>query len=120
MKKSIKKIIAVILSIVTLFSCTSMMSFAADDEPVEEITNSLGDWANALLNYDLSDFYEFISAILAIFGFKGDFEGVHSLPELMNEWFTNLGPLGDIYDKFINNVDTASFLAFLLGLFNLS
>ena len=116
MKKSIKKIIAVILSIVTLFSCTSMMSFAADDEPVEEITNSLGDWANALLNYDLSDFYEFISAILAVFGFKGDFEGVHSLPELMNEWFEMLGPIGDFYENFINSIGTSDLLELLMGL----
>lgn len=120
MKKSFTKVIAALLSVLMVFSCTGFMSFAADNEQMDNISDSFGDWVNALSNYKLSDFYEFISAVLAVFGFKGSFEGVHSLPELMNEWFENLGPLGDIYEKFINNVDTTSFLNFLLGLFKLS
>lgn len=120
MKKSFTRILAALLSVLMLLSGTSVMSFAADNEQMENIGEAFGDWVSALSNYKLSDFYEFISAVLKVFGFKGDFEGVHSLPELMNEWFESLGFLGDIYEKFINNVDTTAFLNFLLGLFKLS
>lgn len=119
MKKSFTKFIAAVLTVVMLLSCTGIMSFAATNSPSEEIGDALGDWVNAISTYKWEDFFEFISAVLAVFGFKGKFEGVHSLPELMNEWFENLGPLGDLYELFINNVDTTSFLTFLLGLFGL-
>ena len=54
-------------------------------------------------------------ALLGFFGFQGSFEGVHSLPELMNEWFEMLGPIGDMYENFINSVNTSELLAFLMG-----
>jgi hypothetical protein len=116
MKKSFTKVIAAVLSVLMLLSCTSVMSFAADDQQMENISDSFGDWFSALSNYKVSDFYEFISAILSVFGFKGSFEGVHSLPELMNEWFEMLGPIGDFYENFINSIGTSDLLDLIMGL----
>lgn len=113
MKKSVTKIIAAVLTVVMLISGASITSFAAS--PVENIGEAFNDWIDSLASYSWDDFFGFVSAILGLFGFKGDFEGVHSLPELMNEWFEMLGPIGDFYENFINNVDTSEFLNFLLS-----
>ncbi len=113
MKKVFKKALAVVMCVALLISGTSIMSFAAT--PGENVSSALNDWINAISNYKWSDFFEFITTILGFFGFKGSFEGVHSLPELMTEWFEMLGPIGEIYDNFINSVNTSELLAFLMG-----
>ena len=118
MKKSFKKVLAVVMCVAVLLSGTSIMSFAVTSR--ENLGEAVNDWINAISSYTWDDFFGFVTAILGFFGFQGSFEGVHSLPELMNEWFESLGFLGDIYEKFINNVDTTAFLNFLLGLFKLS
>ncbi len=114
MKKSFKKVIAAVMCVAVLLSGTSILSLAAT--PGENMSDALNDWVNALSNYKWSDFFGFVTAILGLFGFEGSFEGVHSLPELVNEWFEMLGPIGDIYENFINSTDTAGLLAFLMGL----
>lgn len=114
MKKSFKKVIAAVVCVAVLLSCTSIMSFAAT--PGENMSDALNDWINALSNYKWSDFFGFVTTILGFFGFQGSFEGVHSLPELVNEWFEMLGPIGDMYENFINSVNTSELLAFLMGL----
>ena len=114
MKKSFKKAIAVVMCVAMLISGTSIMSFAATSG--ENASDALNDWVNAISSYSWDDFFGFVTTILGFFGFQGGFEGVHSLPELMNEWFEMLGPIGDIYENFINSTDTAGLLAFLMGL----
>ena len=114
MKKSFTKVLAAVMCVVVLLSGTSVMSFAATSS--ENLGTAVNDWINAISSYSWDDFFGFVTAILGFFGFEGSFEGVHSLPELMNEWFEMLGPIGDIYDNFINNTDTAGLLAFLMGL----
>lgn len=113
MKKSFKKVLAVIMCVAVLLSGTSIMSFAATSS--ENLGEAVNDWINAISSYSWDDFFGFVTAILGFFGFEGSFEGVHSLPELMNEWFEMLGPIGEIYENFINSVNTAEFLAFLMG-----
>lgn len=116
MKKSFTKVIAAVMTVVMLIAGTSIMSFAAT--PGENISSALNDWIDAITNYKWEDFFGFVSAILGVFGFQGDFEGVHSLPELMNEWFEMLGPIGDFYENFINNISTSDLLGFLMGFLN--
>ncbi len=113
MKKSFTRVIAAVLTVVVLIAGTSLMSFAAT--PGENIESAFSDLINAITTYSWDDFFGFVSAILGVFGFQGDFEGAHSIPELVNEWFEMLGPIGDFYENFINNVNTADLLAFLLG-----
>ncbi len=116
MKKSFTKVIAAVLTVVVLLTGTSIMSFAAT--PAENIKAAFSDFVNAISTYKWEDFFGFVTAILGVFGFKGEFNGVHSIPELVNEWFEMLGPIGDFYENFINNVNTADLLAFLLGFVN--
>ena len=113
MKKSFKKVLAVVMCVAVLLSGTSIMSFAATSG--ENLGDAVNDWINAISNYQWSDFFGFVTAILGFFGFQGSFEGVHSLPELMTEWFEMLGPIGEIYDNFINNIGTSELLDFLMG-----
>jgi len=113
MKKVFKKALAVVMCVALLISGTSIMSFAAT--PGENVSDALNDWINAISSYSWNDFFEFVTTILGFFGFKGSFEGVHSIPELVNEWFEMLGPIGEIYENFINSVTTSEFLAFLMG-----
>ena len=113
MKKSFKKVLAVLMCVAMLLAGTTVMSSAATTS--ENLSEALNDWVDAISNYKWEDFFGFVSAILGVFGFQGDFEGVHSLPELMNEWFEMLGPIGDFYENFINNVNTGELLGFLLG-----
>ncbi|MBQ3499553.1 MAG: hypothetical protein IJA87_10560 [Clostridia bacterium] len=113
MKKSFKKVLAVVMCVAVLLSGTSIMSFAATSR--ENLGEAVNDWINAISSYTWDDFFGFVTAILGFFGFQGSFEGVHSLPELVNEWFEMLGPIGEIYENFINSVTTSEFLAFLMG-----
>jgi len=113
MKKSFKKVLAVVMCVAVLLSGTSIMSLAATSS--ENLGEAINDWINAISSYTWDDFFDFVTAILGFFGFKGSFEGVHSLPELVNEWFEMLGPIGEIYENFINSVTTSEFLAFLMG-----
>ncbi len=113
MKKSFKKVLAVVMCVAVLLSGTSIMSFAATSS--ENLGEAVNDWINAISSYTWDDFFGFVTAILGFFGFQGSFEGVHSLPELVNEWFEMLGPIGEIYENFINSVTTSEFLAFLMG-----
>ena len=113
MKKSFRKVLAVVMCVAVLLSGTSIMSFAATSS--ENFGEALNDWINAISSYTWDDFFGFVTAILGFFGFQGSFEGVHSLPELVNEWFEMLGPIGEIYENFINSVTTSEFLAFLMG-----
>lgn len=116
MKKS-KKVIAVVLCMAMLLGATSITSFAADNS--EEWNNILGaaaDWLEALLNFDMSDFNGFITAILRLFGFQGDYEGVHSVPDLMQEWTNWFGPITEWYDSFINNIDTSQLVSIINSL----
>ena len=113
MKKSFTKVIAAVMCVAVILSGTSVMSFAATSS--ENLGNAVNDWINAISSYSWDDFFGFVTAILGFFGFKGSFEGVHSLPELMNEWFEMLGPIGDMYENFINSVNTSELLAFLMG-----
>ncbi|MBQ8027378.1 MAG: hypothetical protein IJ261_04605 [Clostridia bacterium] len=112
MKKSFKRVLAVVMSVVILAS-TSVISFA--ETTGEDVQNSFNEWMDSLTNYKWEDFFGFVTAILRVFGFQGSFEGVHSLPELVGEWFEMLGPIGDFYDNFINNINTGELLGFLLG-----
>ena len=114
MKKSFTKVIAVVMSVAMLLAGTSIMSFAAT--PGENISQSVNDLINALTNYTWDDFFGFVTSILGIFGFQGNFEGVHSLPELMNEWFEMLGPIGDLYENFIDSIGTSDLLDLIMGL----
>ncbi len=114
MKKSFTKVIAVVMSVAMLLAGTSIMSFAAT--PGENIVQSINDFINAISNYKWSDFFSFVTAILGLFGFQGSFEGVHSLPELVNEWFEMLGPIGDLYENFINSIGTSDLLDLIMGL----
>ena len=114
MKKSFIKAVSAVMAVAVLLAGTSLMSFAST--PGENVRDALNDWINALSTYQWSDFFGFVTAILGLFGFQGSFEGVHSLPELMNEWFEMLGPLGDIYENFINNIGTSDLLDIIVGL----
>ena len=113
MKKSFTKVIATVMAVAMLLAGTSIMSLAAT--PGENIGQAANDFVNALTNYQWSDFFGFVTTILGIFGFQGSFEGVHSLPELMNEWFEMLGPIGEFYDNFINSIGTSELLALIMG-----
>ncbi len=113
MKKSFKKVLAVVMCVAVLLSGTSIMSFAATSS--ENLGNAINDWINAITNYTWDDFFGFVTAILGFFGFNGSFEGVHSIPELMTEWFEMLGPIGEIYDNFINSIGTSDLLDFLMS-----
>ena len=113
MKKSFTKVLAAVMCVVVLLSGTSVMSFAATSS--ENLGAAVNDWINAISSYSWDDFFGFVTAILGFFGFEGSFEGVHSLPELMNEWFEMLGPIGEIYDNFINNIGTTELLDLLMG-----
>lgn len=116
MKKSFKKVLAVIMSVVMLLGATSITSFAADGKTTfEDVLKPFNDWINALSSYEMGDFNEFVTAILGLFGFKGDFEGVHSIPSLVDEWFGWLGDLGGIYEMFINFISTSELLNLING-----
>lgn len=115
--KKTKKILAVVLCAAMLLCGTSITSFAADNS--EEMNNILGaaaDWLEALLNYDTEDFNGFVTAVLKLFGFQGSFEGVHSMPDLMQEWTTWFGPITDWYNSFINSIDTSQLVAIINAL----
>ena len=114
MKKSFTKVIAAVMAVAMLLAGTSIMSFAAT--PGENIGQAANDFVNAISNYTWDDFFGFVTAILGLFGFQGSFEGVHSLPELMNEWFEMLGPIGEFYENFINSIGTSDLLELLMGL----
>ncbi len=114
MKKSFTKVIAALMAVAMLLAGTSITSFAAT--PSENIGKAFDDFINAITNYSWDDFFGFVTAILGIFGFQGSFEGVHSLPELMNEWFEMLGPIGDFYENFINSIGTSDLLDLIMGL----
>ena len=119
MKKSFKKVLAVLLSVAMLVCGTSLTVFAADEgtsEEMENISNALFDWINALATFDMGDFNEFVTAVLGLFGFTGSFEGVHSIPALVDEWFSWLGDLGGLYESIINFIDTAQLVEFINGL----
>ncbi len=115
MKKSFKKVLSIVLCAALLIGGTAITSFAADN-PMENIGNSLVDWFDALMNFDMSDFNEFITAILQMFGFKGTFEGVHSIPALMEEWVGWFGEIEFLYDSFINYISTAELVAIINSL----
>lgn len=117
MKKSFKKVLAIVMSVVMLLGATSITSFAADSsQELNNITKALSDWINAIINYDMSDFNGFVTAILRLFGFEGSFEGVHSIPALMDEWFGWFGDLGGLYETIINFIDTDQLVAFVNGI----
>ncbi|MBQ7101461.1 MAG: hypothetical protein IJN81_07500 [Clostridia bacterium] len=116
MKKSFKKALAVIMSVVMLLGATSITSFAATEKTTfDDVTKAFSDWINALSSYEMSDFNEFVTAILGLFGFKGEFEGVHSIPSLVDEWFGWLGDIGGIYEAFINFISTSELLDLING-----
>ncbi len=117
MKKSFKKVLAVVMSVIMLLGATSITSFAADrSESLDNIVKTVSDWINAIINFDMSDFNEFVTAILGLFGFKGSFEGVHSIPGLVDEWFGWFGDLGGLYETIINWIDTDQLVAFINGI----
>lgn len=116
MKKSFKKVLSVVLCVVMLLSVTSMVSFAADDA-AGDMVGIVEDYLNAWSNFDISDFNGFVTAVLRVFGFKGDFEGVHSIPELMEEWVGWFGPIEGLYDSFINYINTAELVAIINSIF---
>lgn len=117
MKKSFKKVLAVIMSVIMLLGATSITSLAADrSESFDNIVKSVSDWINAIINFDMSDFNDFVTAILGVFGFKGSFEGVHSIPALVDEWFGWFGDLGGLYETIINWIDTDQLVAFINNL----
>ncbi len=116
MKKTLKKVLSVVLCVTMLLSVTSVCAFAADSSNNEVIGNlgdALADWFDALTNYSWDDFNGFVTAVLRAFGFKGNFEGVHSIPELMDEWFSWWGDLGGLYEKVINFIDTDQLVEFI-------
>lgn len=115
MKKSFRKVLAVIMSVIMLLGATSITSFAADKTTFDDVSKAFSDWINAITNYDMGDFNSFLTAILGLFGFKGDFEGVHSIPSLVDEWFGWLGDLGGIYETFINFISTSELLNLING-----
>lgn len=115
MKKSFKKVISVVLCVVMLMGAASITSFAADDS-MENIMNSLSSYLDAFKNFDMSDFNGFVTAILGLFGFKGTFEGVHSIPALMEEWVGWFGEIEVLYDSFINYINTAELVAIINSL----
>lgn len=115
MKKSFTKVLAVIMSVIMLLGATSITSFAADETTFDDVSKAFSDWINALSSYEMSDFNEFVTAILGLFGFKGAFEGVHSIPSLVDEWFAWLGDLGGIYEMFINFISTSELLNLING-----
>ena len=106
MKKSFRKVLAVIMSVVMLLGVTSITSFAADEKTtIDDVAADLSDWIDAISSYDMGDFNEFVTAILGLFGFQGSFEGVHSIPSLVDEWFAWLGDIGGLYETFINLIN---------------
>lgn len=116
MKKSFTKVLAVVMSVLMLLGATSITSFAADDKTtIDDVSKALSDWINALSTYDMGDFNEFLTAILGLFGFQGSFEGVHSIPSLVDEWFGWLGDIGGIYETFINFISTSELLNLING-----
>lgn len=117
MKKSFRKVLAVIMSVVMLLGATSITSFAADDKvgSFDNITKAFSDWINAITSYEMSDFNDFVTAILGLFGFKGAFEGVHSIPSLVDEWFGWFGDLGGLYETIINFLSTSELLNLING-----
>lgn len=110
MKKSFKKVLSVVLCAAFLMGAASITSFAADGA-TEDLMNSLSDYLNAFKNFEMADFNGFVTAILQMFGFQGTFEGVHSIPALMEEWVSWFGPIEDLYDSFINYISTTDLLA---------
>ena len=116
MKKSFRKVLAVIMSVVMLLGATSITSFAADDKTTfDDVAGAFSDWVDAIANYEMSDFTGFVTAILGLFGFQGSFEGVHSIPSLVDEWFAWLGDIGGIYEMFINFISTSELLNLING-----
>ena len=115
MKKSVKKVLSVVLCVLILMSAASITSFAADGTS-EDLMNSVTSWMSALENFDMSDFNGFVTAILQMFGFKGTFEGVHSIPALMEEWVGWFGEIEVLYDSFINYINTAELVAIINSL----
>lgn len=116
MKKSFKKVLSVVLCAVMLLSITSIVSFAAD-ETTGDMVGIVEDYLNAWANLDIGDFNGFVTAILRVFGFKGNFEGVHSIPSLMEEWVGWFGPIESLYDSFINYINTAELVAIINSIF---
>ena len=110
MKKSFKKTLSVVLCVVMLMGAASITSFAADGA-TEDLMNSLSSYLDAFKNFEMADFNGFVTAILQMFGFKGAFEGVHSIPALMEEWVSWFGPIEQLYDSFINYISTTDLLA---------
>lgn len=116
MKKSFRKVLAVIMSVVMLLGATSITSFAADGKTTfEDVLKPFNDWINAIINYDMGDFNEFVTSVLRLFGFKGAFEGVHSIPSLVDEWFGWFGDLGGLYETIINFLSTSELLNLING-----
>ncbi len=116
MKKTFTKVLSVLLCVALLLGATSVSAFAADSgssENLGNIVDALGDWVDALANYEWNDFFGFVTAILGLFGFEGSFEGVHSIPALMDEWFGWLGDYGQIYEAIINFIDTDQLVSFI-------
>ncbi len=75
-----------------------------------DLINTIEQWFKALFSYNITDFNSFVSAILHVFGFKGDFDGFTSMASLADEWVGMFGPLASIYDVLINNIDTTVFV----------
>ncbi|HBL41581.1 MAG TPA: hypothetical protein DDY98_08540 [Ruminococcaceae bacterium] len=75
-----------------------------------DLVNTLEQWFKALTSYNITDFNGFVSAVLHVFGFEGNFEGFTSMASLADEWFNKFGPLAALYETFINNIDTNVFV----------
>ncbi len=118
MKKSLKKVIAVVMSVAIVVAGTSMFAFAADSSSAgQDALKAFNDWIDSLSNYKLEDFYGFITSVLHLFGFTGEFEGVHSIIEFYNQWFDSLGVIGEVYEKFINSIKTSDLIELLAKIF---
>ena len=85
-----------------------------------DLLETFGQWFGAASSYDMSDFREFITAVLRSMGYNGeDWVGFSSMAGV-TDWLVGLfGPLATLYEFLISSIDSATFIKivnWLLGL----
>lgn len=121
MKKSLFKVLAVVMAVITVITGTSLVCFAADAAaPASpDLGTTLAGLFAGLSQLQLGDFASLFNQILKAFGYPGEYVNFSSMAAVMDWFLAQLG-IAEIYQAIINRIDAAKLLEIatkLLGLF---
>lgn len=118
MKKSLFKVLAVVMAVITVITGTSLVCFAAD-EAAPDLGTTLAGLFSGLSQLQLGDFASLFNQILKALGYPGEYVNFSSMAAVMDWFLAQLG-IAEIYQALIEKIDAAKLLEIgtkLLGLF---